>query len=176
MTEAMALKKLQDGSEEALAWFIHAYTLYVTTIIHNILGAYMDMSDVEEVAADVFYKLWEHADTVHSPKGFLGTVARNLAKNKCREAGFDLPLEDQILVVDGETPESRVEQKELRRAVKKAVLGMPYPDKEIFLRFYYYCQTLEAISADMGINLSTVKTKLRRGRIRLRSALTQYIT
>lgn len=176
MTEATALKKLQNGSEEALVWFIHAYTPYVTTIISNILGAYMDIRDVEEVAADVFYKLWEHADTVHSPKGFLGTAARNLAKNKCREIGYDLPLEEQILVVDGETPESHAEQKELQRAMKKAVLGMPFPDREIFLRFYYYCQTMEAISADMGINLSTVKTKLRRGRIRLRGVLTQYIT
>lgn len=176
MTEATALKKLKDGSEEALVWFIEVYTPYVTTIIHNILGDYMDMSDVEEVAADVFYKLWEHAGTVHSPKGFLGTVARNLAKNKCREIGFDLPLEEQILVVDGETPETRIEQKELSRAVKRAVLEMPQPDREIFLRFYYYCQTMEAISADMGINLSTVKTKLRRGRIRLRGVLTQYIT
>ena len=176
MTEATALKKLQNGSEEALVWFIHAYTPYVTTIISNILGAYMDIRDVEEVAADVFYKLWEHADTVHSPKGFLGTAARNLAKNKCREIGYDLPLEEQILVVDGEPPESHAEQKELQRAMKKAVLGMPFPDREIFLRFYYYCQTMEAISADMGINLSTVKTKLRRGRIRLRGVLTQYIT
>jgi len=171
----MALKKLQDGSEEALGWFIEKYTPYVTTIIHNILGAYMDRSDIEEVASDVFYKLWQHASAVHSPKGFLGTVARNLAKNKCREIGLCLPLEEQILLVDGETPEARVEKKELQRAVKRAVLGMPQPDRDIFLRFYYYCQPLEAISADMGINLSTIKTKLRRGRIRLRSVLTQYI-
>lgn len=176
MTEMAALKKLQNGSEEALGWFIEKYTPYVTTIIHNILGDYMDRSDVEEVAADVFYKLWEHAQTVHSPKGFLGTVARNLAKNKCREIGLCLPLEKQILVVDGEIPEERLEKQELQKVVKGAVLGMPQPDREIFLRYYYYCQTLEAISADMGINLSTVKTKLRRGRIRLRSSLTQYIT
>lgn len=55
MTEATALKRLQDGSEEALVWFIHAYTPYVTTIIHNILGAYMDMRDVEEAAAGRFH-------------------------------------------------------------------------------------------------------------------------
>lgn len=176
LTEANALKELKNGSEKALEWFIKAYTPYVTTVIHNIIGAHMDMSDVEEVAADVFYKLWENAGSVYSVKGYLGTVARNLAKNKCREMGFDLPLEDQILVVDELTPESRMEKKELNRAVKLAVLGMPYPDREIFLRHYYYCQTMEAISAKMGINLSTVKTKLRRGRIRLRSALIQYIT
>ena len=136
----------------------------------------MDMADVEEVAADVFYKLWEHADTVHSPKGFLGTVARNMAKNKCRQLGYDLPLEEEILVVDEITPEVQMEQKELNRAVKLAVLGLPQPDREIFLRFYYYCQTMDVISREMHINLSTVKTKLRRGRMRLRSVLIQYIT
>lgn len=176
MTEAAALRELKKGSEKALEWFMDAYTPYVTTIIHNIIGSCMDMSDVEEVAADVFYKLWENAETVHSPKGFLGTVARNMAKNKCRQMGCDLPLEDEILVVDEITPETEIEKKELNRAVKLAVLGLPYPDKEIFLRFYYYCQTMDVISEEMGINLSTVKTKLRRGRMRLRSVLVQYIS
>lgn len=176
MTEEKALRELKAGSEKALEWFIESYTPYVTTIIHNIIGSHMDMSDVEEVAADVFYKLWENAETVHSPKGFLGTVARNMAKNKCRQFGYDLPLEEEILLVDEITPETEIEKKELNRAVKLAVLGLPYPDKEIFLRFYYYCQTMDVISAEMGINLSTVKTKLRRGRIRLHSVLVQYIT
>ena len=176
MTEEKALRELKAGSEKALEWFIETYAPYVTTIIHNIIGSRMDMSDVEEVAADVFYKLWENAETVHSPKGFLGTVARNMAKNKCRQSGYDLPLEEEILLVDEITPETEIEKKELNRAVKLAVLGMPYPDKEIFLRFYYYCQTMDVISEEMGINLSTVKTKLRRGRIRLRSILVQYIS
>lgn len=88
MTEAMALKKLQDGSEEALGWFIHAYTPYVTTIIHNILGAYMDMSDVEEVAADVFYKLWDHAGTVHSPKGQCRQLKVSISK--CQKAAVNI--------------------------------------------------------------------------------------
>lgn len=175
MTEAVALQELKAGSEKALEWFIQTYTPYVTTIIHNVSGSYLDLSDVEEVAADVFYKLWEHASSVHSPKGFLGTVARNLAKNKCRQLHGDLPLEDQILLVDELTPEAQLEQAECNRAVKQAIESMPHPDREIFLRFYYYCQTMDAISAEMGIHLSTVKTKLRRGRIRLRSALVQYI-
>lgn len=175
MTEAIALRDLQAGSEKALEWFIRTYTPYVTTIIHNVSGSCLDLSDVEEVAADVFYKLWEHASSVHSPKGFLGTVARNLAKNKCRQLHGDLPLEEQILLVDELTPETQLEQQECTRAVKRAIGAMPHPDREIFLRFYYYCQTMDAISEEMGINLSTVKTRLRRGRIRLRSALVQYI-
>lgn len=153
-----------------------AYTPYVTTIIHNIIGASMDGSDVEEVAADVFFALWQNAGKVYSVKGFLGTTARNMAKNKARQLGSDLPLEENILVVDELDLEGRVEKRELNRAVKQAVLAMPYPDREVFLRFYYYCQTLEEISREMDLNLSTVKTKLRRGRVRLRSELVHYLS
>lgn len=48
--------------------------------------------------------------------------------------------------------------------VKDAVLSMDEPDKEIFLRRYYYCQSLEAISEEMEMNLSTLKSRLLRGK------------
>ncbi len=175
MKDEKALRDLQRGSEKALEWFIHTYTPYVTTIIYNILGSHMDMADVEEVAADVFVSLWKNAATVRSPKGFMGTTARNLAKNKCREMGFALPLEEEIVGADGLDLELDMEKKELCQAVKKAITALPMPDREIFMRFYYYCQSLEEIANEMQINLSTVKTKLRRGKQRLRLALAQYI-
>ena len=176
MTEAKALKNLRNGSEDALEWFIHHYNGYVTTVVFNIIGSSMDMADVEEVVADVFVTLWQNADAVHSVKGYLGTVARNKAKNKAREVGFSLPLDESLLTIAGPGPESSYEKKELSAAVKRAVLLMPPPDKEIFLRFYYYYQSIEEISGEMGINISTVKTHLRRGRQKLKVILTRYLT
>lgn len=176
LTDANALKELQNGSEDALNYFIDAYSPYVTAIIHNIIGSYMDTADIEEVAADVFFALWRNAGKVYSVKGFLGTTARNMAKNRLRQLGHDLPLEEQLLVIDELTPETQIERKELNRAVKKAVLAMPQPDRDIFLRFYYYCQSLEDISRQMHLNLSTVKSRLRRGRARLKDALVFYLT
>lgn len=175
MTEAGALRELKKGSEKALAWFIDAYTPYVTAIIRNILGDRMDITDVEEVAADVFFAMWENADKVTAPKGYLGTIARNRAKNKLRSLGYDLPLEEQVLVLQTDGPEARLEKKEQQRAVKRAVLAMPHPEREIFLRHYYYCQKVDVIAREMNLPLSTVKTKLRRGRIRLGEALKTYI-
>ena len=174
MKDIKALKDLRSGSDDALNYFIHKYTPYVTTVIFNIIGTTMDMADIEEVAADVFFTLWQHAGAVHSVKGFLGTVARNKAKNKLREAGKELPLDGNI-AADTLTLERCAEKKELAAAVKKAVLRLPYPDREIFLRFYYYYQTQEEIAAEMGINISTVKTKLRRGRERLKKSLDRYL-
>lgn len=176
MTEANALKELKKGSETALEWFVDAYTPYVTAIIHNIIGECMDMADVEEVASDVFFALWENARKVYSVKGYLGTVARNMAKNKLRSLGWDLALDERMLVVAGDNPETALEEKEKAKAVKRAVLRMPHPEREIFLRHYYYCQKIETISREMDIPLSTVKTKLRRGRARLGRELEKILT
>lgn len=176
MTETKALRKLVGGDSDALEWFIHKYTPYVTSVVYNIIGQSMDPSDIEEVVSDVFVALWQNAEKVYSPKGFLGTTARNKAKNKAREMKLTLPLEEDILVIDQLDPETRLEKRELSAAVKQAVLEMSQPEKEIFLRFYYYYQTLEEISEDMKLPLSTVKTKLRRGRLKLKQTLTRYFT
>lgn len=176
MTESTALRNLRKGDQEALAFFIHKYTPYVTTVVYNIIGSSMNQSDIEEVVSDAFVALWQNADTVHSPKGFLGTTARNRAKNKARELKLTLPLDDAVIILDDPDPEAQIEKRELSAAVKRAVLEMGQPEKDIFLRFYYYYQTLEEIAEDMKLPLSTVKTKLRRGRIRLKQTLARYLT
>lgn len=58
MDEHDALKKMVCKDEDALAWFIDRYAPYVSTIIYNILGSFVDSSDLEEVASDVFLTLW----------------------------------------------------------------------------------------------------------------------
>lgn len=176
MTEGSALRKLKAGSEDALGWFIHRYSGYVATVVHNVIGDSMPEADMEEVISDVFVALWRSADTVRSPKGFLGTTARNLAKNKARAQQLTLPLDDQILRLEGLTMEDLWERRELASAVKQAVLQMGQPDRDIFLRFYYYYQSLEEISTQMAIPLSTVKSRLRRGRSKLEKTLSRYFT
>ena len=47
------------------------------------------------------------------------------------------------------------------------------PDREIFLRHYYYAQAVQEIARQMGLNESTIKTKLRRGRMKLKDILTR---
>lgn len=178
MTEEIMLKKLKKGSERALEWFISKYTGYVSTIIYNIIGEHMDISDIEDVTSDVFFTLWQHAKDAcpgHA-RGYLAVIARNKAKNKCREISLQLPLEDYVVVADtAPGPEHFAQQKELSAAVRKAVLDMPIPDREIFLRFYFCYQTVEQISNEMQINQSTVKTKLRRGREKLKQSLSNYM-
>ena len=48
---------------------------------------------------------------------------------------------------------------------------MGEPDSEIVLRHYYYYQSSSKISDIMGINVETVKTKIRRAKVKLKKLL-----
>ena len=173
--EKSALRALKPGNEAALKGMIDRYAAYVGTIIYNIIGSFMTVSDVEEVASDVFLALWSNAEKVRpgKVKAYLSGVARNKAKEKTREMGYELPLDDDVVVVSNTDLERDFEEREQAGFIRQAVLAMSHPDREIFLRHYYYCQSVSQISEEMGINPSTVKTKLRRGREKLKEIISE---
>ena len=174
MTDAKALAQLQAGDQRALEWLIDRYAAYVGTIVGNILRDRMSAADIEEAAADVFVTLWKDAGRLLplNLKAYLGRVARSLALRKLRERTRELPLDEDILVLEEDSLIEKLDQKERDRIVREAVLSLPQPDREIFLRFYYYCQTVPVIAEKTGMKPSTVKTRLKRGREKLRERLT----
>ena len=173
MKEATALLRLQQGREDALAWFIDKYTAYVCTVIRYIIGASMTEEDVEEAASDVFLALWEQADRVSlsTVRPWLGGVARNKARQKLRDRGLTLSLDEDVLVVDGTDLEEDLAREERDRLVRAAVLAMEPTDRTIFLRYYYHCQPINLIAEELKLPVSTVKSRLHRGREKLRAKL-----
>lgn len=171
--EKSALRALIQRNETALAWFIERYAPYVNTIIFNIIGAKIPVGDIEEVASDVFLVLWRNAKKIHpgKVKAYLSGVARNMAKDRLRQAGQDLPLEEDVLIPSALDIEHDIEVREQARLIHQAMLNMDFPDREIFLRHYYYYQPLLQIAEEMEMNLSTIKTRLRRGRSKLKDEL-----
>lgn len=177
MTEEMILRKLWQGDPKGLEALMDKYIPYVSAICWNILRGAMQPEDAEEIVSDVFLAAWEQADQIRpgSAKQWLGAVARNKAKNRLRLLGQDLPLEEDVLELpDEQTPQGQLDRREERRLVRRAVDQLPGEDREIFLRHYWYAQTLQEISACMQMNPSTVKTKLRRGRLRLKELLMRW--
>lgn len=173
LKEAEALALLKLGDEEALEWFIDRYSAYVGTVVNNILKGSMSHEDVEEVVSDVFVTLWRSASKLYplNLKGYLSRVARSLSMQKLRERVAELPLDEDILILDDDSLFDRLDKEERDEQVRKAVWSLPQPDREIFLRFYYYCQSVSEIAEQMKMNQSTIKTRLRRGRERLRIQL-----
>lgn len=177
MTEEKALRELQKGSQQALEWMIDTYNPYVSTIVYNIIGQQMTQADVEEAVSDVFLALWNNSHKIRPgmTRAYLGSIARNHAKKKLRKSGLTPELEDNILTLEGSTPQQELEQRERRQIVQQAVLAMEQPDREIFLRHYYYGQTIPVICKQMHMTPSAVKSRLARGREKLKSSLMQRL-
>lgn len=173
MTEVKALSAMREGDQEALGWIIERYSAYVGAIVANIIGESMGRSDVEEVCSDVFLALWQNAGRVlplHL-KGYLGRVARNMALKKLRQQKRELPLEDDILILEEDSLFERLAEKDRAALVRKALLSLSEADREIFLRYYYREESVRQIADRTGLKPNTVKTRLMRGREKLRQSL-----
>lgn len=175
MQEKELLKKLRQRRNRALELAIDQYGAYVATVIRNVLGSGGTMEDAEELSADVFYALWEHADTVTEGKlkAWLGAVARNRAKDLLRKRRPTLPMDEDVLIIPTDSPEDHAMVEAQKQMLLDAVQSMPEPDREIFLRFYYKFETMETIALRLRMPLGTIKTKLHRGRRRLKELLTE---
>ncbi|MBQ3009671.1 MAG: sigma-70 family RNA polymerase sigma factor [Oscillospiraceae bacterium] len=178
MTEAKVLRELQKGSQQALEWMIDTYNPYVSTIVYNIIGRQMTQLDVEETVSDVFLALWNNSHKIRPgmTRAYLGSIARNQAKKKLRKNGLTMELEENILTVETSSPQQELEHRERQQIVQQAVLAMEHPDREIFLRHYYYGQTISVICKQMHMTPSAVKSRLARGREKLKASLMQRLS
>ena len=177
MNDGAILRGLRSGNPAALEKLMDKYIPYVSAIVWNFLRSSMTKEDAEEVVSDVFLAAWNQAKDIQPQalKPWLGAVARNKARQKLRSAGFDLPLEEEVLEIpEGDTPEERLTRTEEARLVREALDHLGQPDREIFLRHYWYAQTVAEIGAQLHLNESTIKTKLRRGRQRLKEILQKW--
>ena len=171
MTEQELVKSLHRGSLSALEELMDRYTPYVSSVISRILRG--RQADVEELAADVFLSVWDNRKKLRpgQVKSYLGAIARNRAFNLLRADHESLPLEDDVLILETDGPDRELDRKETARIVNKALSRLDKPQRELFVRHYYYGQTVQEAALAMGLNLSTAKTWLRRGRETLKTYL-----
>lgn len=171
--EMMSLRERDD--EQWYGLLIDRYTGYVTAIIGGIMKGAVPATDIEEIAADVFFRVWRNRAEIRSAsvKPYIAKVARNAAIDRLRLKGAQLvPYEDDVLQVSfSERPDDLTIIREQRDIVEEAVQAFQPPDREIFIRHYYFGEAVKAIADSLGLNTQTTKTKLRRARLKLRDIL-----
>lgn len=169
--EAKLLMRLKNKKRNSIAEAIEVYTPYLSTVLYNMVGNRLPKEDIEEIVSDVFVALWKNAEYIDSEKGtirsYIAASARNFAlkrlnKKKDCTCLDDIEIPDETSTADGGLTNS---------AVWDAVMSLGEPDNEIFVRYYKFDEKIKDISRATGINASTVKTKLSRGRKKLRQIL-----
>jgi RNA polymerase sigma-70 factor (ECF subfamily) len=175
MDEAQALQRIATNDSEALVELIEKYSAYVQAIARNITIPPLQQEDVEEISSDVFLRLWRNAATVEDGKlkAWLAATTRNCAKNKLRNLKLSVPLEDDFIVITAPDMDEKLLEQEVQQVTRKAVDELDEPDRSIFERYYFLYQKTEDIAKAMELSNSAVKTRLFRGREKLRKNLTE---
>ncbi len=88
------MTKTAAGDRQALKEIYEAYLPYLYTVVFGVL---QNKEDAEDVSTDVFLRLWETADR-YKPgsghKGYLATIARNMAIDHLRKRGREVLVDD----------------------------------------------------------------------------------
>ena len=165
--------------EQALAETDAKYGNYCRTIARNILR---NFEDTEECVSDT----WLHAWNSMPPQrpgilsAFLGRITRNLSFDRCKyqqaakRGGGALPLAldelGECIPASGRV-EHELEQKELAAAIDRFLRTLPEKDCNLFLRRYWYIDSISVIADRYGMKENTVKSILFRTREKLRKFL-----
>ena len=174
MTDQELLDLYFARSEEAVAATRMVYGSYCRAIALRVLGS---EEDAEECLSDVWLRVWNAVPPERPDhfKGWLGVVTRNQALTICRtkarqprqvdEAALELALD-----LSG-GPEREVEARELGRLISDFLAAQPENNRNVFLRRYWYGDTVEEAARWAGWSVSRTKSALFRMRNKLRDYL-----
>lgn len=179
MEDAKIIELYWDRDERAIPATGKKYGRYCTAIARNILGSH---EDAEECVNDTYWSAW-NAMPPHRPERlsvFLGKLTRNLAFNRYKSAaaekrgGGEVPaVLDELseLVSGGESVEEELDRKELVAAINEFLGGLTPQKRSIFLRRYWYTDSIASIAKCCGMGEGAVSMTLNRLRLKLRDYL-----
>jgi len=166
-------------SETAIAETERKYGPYLRGIACRILS---NPEDAKECVNDTYHSAW-NAMPPHWPdalSAFLGKITRRISIDRWRKdraekrGGGELPLALEELgecVSGGETPEDLLRSKELEDRFHQFLLSLPVVERRVFLRRYWFLDSVGDIADRFGFTQSKVTSMLHRVRNRLRAQL-----
>ena len=172
MTEAELVSKLRQQDKEALVYLRQHYGPLIRYLIRPIVT---DERDREECFSDIELRVWEKIREFDPEKGkftpWLSVLTRNTAIDRARKtAPQSEELKDTIPAPDGD-PEQILLKKERDKVLKQALYQLPYDERVLFFRKYYYRQSTAQIAAELGTSQRAVEGRLYRIKRKLRLAL-----
>lgn len=172
-TEIIAL--YVSRSEKAVEETQLKYGNYCRTIAFNMLR---DSADAEEAVNDTYMAAWSSIPP-HLPdilSSFLGRLTRNICLKKIRSSkakkrgGGEAELifdELESCISSVQDVERTIETRETAARISVLLRDMPDAERRVFVRRYWYFDSIESISERSGYSVSKIKSMLFRTRKKL---------
>lgn len=170
------LLAVSTGDQSA---FAELYDTLSQRVFGLILRVLVNRSQSEEVLQEVFLEIWQSASRFAPNKGqgrtWVMTIAHRRAVDRVRSSQSSTDRDVRAGLRDiGVAHDSVAEQVELSiegERVTTALSGLPDAQREAIVLAYYGGYSQNEISVLLGAPLGTIKTRMRDGLTRLRTAL-----
>lgn len=162
-----------SGDEAACRALMDRHLARMVALGRRMLG---NQADAEEVAQEVFLRVWTHADRWEPGKAQFGTWLHRVATNLCLDRlRKSRPTDDIDAIPDlasGEPgPDRQLEQRELAARVDAALQQLPERQRAaVVLSHYQGLGNIEAADI-LGVTVEAVESLLSRARRQLRVSL-----
>lgn len=180
MEDEKIIELYWNRSESAIVETNNKYGSYCRTIAYNIL---YDYNDSEECVNDTYLKVWNTLPP-QKPKFFssyIAKIVRNLSlnlyykKHALKRGGGEIPLlldELSECIPSKNIVENYIEKKENEKCVEKAISTfirtLNDSNKRIFIKRYFYAESIKNLAYEFGMSESKVKSLLYRNRQNLK--------
>lgn len=178
MNDASIIQLFLDRNEEAIHEVDLKYGKLCLHLANNIL---MSKEDAEECVADTYLKIWWYipCDRPDNLAAYLCKIIKRSALDKLRyknaqkrsnEASVSIDELSEILSAP-QNPEDDFLIRDLSEAINNFLLKENKTRRQIFVRRYWFCDSIESIAGQFEMNPKTVATILFRTRKRLKKYL-----
>ena len=164
--------------EQAISASAEQYGAYCQSIAVNIL---QNRSDAEECVNDTWLAAWNSIPPQRPAplRTYVCRIARNLATKRYhanaaekRDSRYDLALDELAeCVPDSSGVEDAVAARELAAAISRFLDTLSYEDRFVFMRRYWYADSLPEIAKMAGMRYGAAAVRLHRVREKLKKYL-----
>ena len=179
MEDAKIIELYFARSEDAIQQTDAAYGRKLYCLADRILH---DPQDSEESVSDTYMKAWETIPPKRPAYfyAYLAKICRHFALGKLdwkaaakRKAEVVSLTDEMALGIPDRQREAEMEAKEIGRAMNAFLGKINQESRVIFLRRYWFCDTIAEIAGRYGISESKVKMRLHRTRTQLAEFLSK---
>ena len=142
--------------------------MYMDNVFAVAFNYFRDPSDADDIVQEVLLKLLK-SDVKFESDEHIRNWLLKVAVNQCRKVSVSswfrksMPLQEYAESLRYEDPEES--------ALFFAVMGLPKKYRVVIHLFYYEDYSTAEIAKMLGMNESTVRTRLRRARLKLKEVL-----
>jgi len=172
------IKGFISGDNKAFGELVNRYKERIYTVVLRMVG---NRDDAKDIAQDAFVRAYRNRQSFREESGFYTWVYRiavNLAinfLNRDRERSAysldDPRLGEQSAVVSNQ----RIDAEELRRAIDKAIAGLPARQRAVFVLRQYELKSNGEIASLLSITEGAVKANYFQAIRKLRQVLGRYL-